>query len=107
MFCDSCYAILPRPGDDMHFKCTECQRKYNTSDFENIKVITQTKKYAFQPPVRQVADTEQTAATIKEKCPKCDHPELQFHTLQLRSADEGQTVFYTCANCSHKFKLNS
>ena len=46
-------------------------------------------------------------ATIKEKCPKCSHPEMTFYTLQLRSADEGQTVFYTCPACNYKYSLNN
>jgi DNA-directed RNA polymerase I subunit RPA12 len=46
-------------------------------------------------------------ATVKERCPKCQHPELQFYTLQLRSADEGQTVFFTCPKCQYKFNTNT
>ena len=33
-------------------------------------------------------------ATVDEPCPKCDNHVLRFYTMQLRSADEGQTVFY-------------
>ncbi|KAF6063683.1 Transcription factor S-II (TFIIS) family protein [Candida albicans] len=46
-------------------------------------------------------------ATIKEKCPKCGNEEMQYHTLQLRSADEGATVFYTCTNCGYRFRTNN
>lgn len=40
-------------------------------------------------------------ATVKETCPKCHHPDAKFHTQQTRSADEGQTCFYTCMKCKH------
>jgi DNA-directed RNA polymerase I subunit RPA12 len=47
------------------------------------------------PPLAAAA----AAAQIDQPCPKCDHPELEYYTMQLRSADEGQTVFYECTNC--------
>jgi len=46
-------------------------------------------------------------ATIKEKCPNCGNDEMNFHTLQLRSADEGSTVFYDCPKCGYKFSQNN
>ena len=36
---------------------------------------------------------------MDESCPKCGHPEMEFYTMQLRSADEGTTVFYECRSC--------
>lgn len=36
---------------------------------------------------------------VERICPKCGNDKMSYATLQLRSADEGQTVFYTCTNC--------
>lgn len=46
-------------------------------------------------------------AIINDPCPQCSHPELQYYTMQLRSADEGQTVFYECAKCGHTYSTNT
>lgn len=44
---------------------------------------------------------------VERKCPKCGNNKMSYATLQLRSADEGQTVFYTCTQCSFKETENS
>lgn len=36
---------------------------------------------------------------VERVCPKCGNDNMSYATLQLRSADEGQTVFYTCTKC--------
>jgi len=50
-------------------------------------------------------------ATVAEECPKCKAPSMSFYTMQLRSADEGQTVFYECTvggkGCGFRFSLNT
>jgi len=38
---------------------------------------------------------------IDEKCPKCGHGKMYFYTMQLRSVDEGSTVFYECVKCAY------
>lgn len=45
-------------------------------------------------------------STVAEECPSCKAPEVYFWTMQLRSADEGQTVFYECS-CGHTWSLNT
>jgi DNA-directed RNA polymerase I subunit RPA12 len=44
---------------------------------------------------------------LERTCPKCGNHEMSFATLQLRSADEGQTVFFTCTKCKFKETENS
>jgi DNA-directed RNA polymerase I subunit RPA12 len=54
------------------------------------------------------SDDEQAEGPIVErKCSKCGNDKMSYATLQLRSADEGQTVFYTCTKCNFKETENS
>ena len=43
-----------------------------------------------------------TMAKADERCPKCGAEEVRYTTVQLRSADEGSTVFYYCA-CGNQY----
>lgn len=42
---------------------------------------------------------EDDGPIVERLCPKCGNDKMSYATLQLRSADEGQTVFYTCTQC--------
>ncbi len=84
--------------------------------FENRPVLTRSRPGLFGDVFRSTVvnasndkarENAADGATIKEKCPKCGNPEMTFHTMQLRSADEGQTVFYSCPKCRYKYKLNT
>ncbi|EHK41017.1 hypothetical protein TRIATDRAFT_31399 [Trichoderma atroviride IMI 206040] len=44
-----------------------------------------------------------TWPTTRETCPKCGAKEVRYTTLQLRSADEGTTLFYYCSDCSERY----
>lgn len=36
---------------------------------------------------------------VERKCKRCNNDTMSYATLQLRSADEGQTIFFTCTKC--------
>ena len=54
----------------------------------------QKKKEELKPKVKK-----SKAVIISQECPMCHHPEMYFFTIQMRSADEGSTVFYECVKC--------
>lgn len=121
IFCDDCGNLLDNPEDKINnsnvIECSQCQAEYAKSQFTNLKVVTSTSEDAFPSSLRLKRSVVKTnlkrdelkddGATIKEKCPKCGHDEMRYQTLQLRSADEGATVFYTCIKCNYKYRTNN
>ena len=86
-------------------------------DFSNVTIRLQTdmedykRRYGLEPLVKSDVDQElqkqRQRATTDEACPKCGNQGMEYYTMQLRSADEGQTVFYECPKCKHKFSINN
>jgi DNA-directed RNA polymerase I subunit RPA12 len=74
------------------------------------KIIeTKTKASSFPSLLRQKRSAIQTversdmenSAVIQQPCPECGRKEVRYTAVQLRSADEGSTIFYTC-DCGNK-----
>lgn len=79
-------------------------------DTASNTIVTQSKPSDFPSFLRQKLSTTQTVkrhevnteATTTQTCPKCGRTEVRFSAVQLRSADEGSTIFYTC-DCGYKY----
>ena len=53
-------------------------------------------------------NTENAAAsTTLFTCSKCKSNRCTFYSLQIRSCDEGETIFITCMDCGKRWKKNS
>lgn len=55
----------------------------------------------------KIKEEDEEGPIVERKCSKCGNERMSYATLQLRSADEGQTVFYTCTKCKNKETENS
>lgn len=94
MFCNSCEKYLNTLESVCSICSTPCEeRRYKKSVHE--KIYTAEKKIEAAKKAR-----------VRETCPDCGSEHMYFYTMQLRSADEGQTVFYEC-DCGHKSRLNT
>lgn len=51
-------------------------------------------------------DTIGSGPRIDIDCPKCPSKEASYSQVQMRSADEGSTIFYTCLHCGHRYVFN-
>uniref|UniRef100_A0A7S3QKP3 DNA-directed RNA polymerase subunit n=1 Tax=Dunaliella tertiolecta TaxID=3047 RepID=A0A7S3QKP3_DUNTE len=117
MFCPKSGYLLDLNGTQGAAICSVSGYKRDLSELADVKVTFHTdmedyrRRYNLEPLVKSDLDKElekgRTRATVDEVCPKCTHPQMEFYTMQLRSADEGQTVFYECPNCGHKYSTNT
>jgi DNA-directed RNA polymerase I subunit RPA12 len=110
-FCPQCGSILEHPVAN-NVTCDVC---HFTCPFVNLQMQEVITRSAPTPKPAWLVDDEENKektnnnkhAIIEEPCPKCAHPEMYFYTMQLRSVDEGSTVFYECPKCTHKFSVNN
>ncbi|GAW02716.1 DNA-directed RNA polymerase I kDa polypeptide [Lentinula edodes] len=115
LFCPTCGTLLDLPKDsEPNVLCEQCGHQEPATSYENIKITTRSHPDAFPSALRQkrktqtkTHDSDNLGDLVSEKCPACNHPEAYSKALQLRSADEGSTVFYTCASCKHGWRVNN
>ncbi|KIY61746.1 hypothetical protein CYLTODRAFT_427368 [Cylindrobasidium torrendii FP15055 ss-10] len=117
LFCPICGTLLDLPKDsEMTITCDQCGHDEPASSYENIKIRTQTHPDAFPSALRQKRKTQTKShegadlGTFEsnEKCPVCGHLGAYGKDRQMRSADEGSTVFYACAaDNRHTWRQNN
>lgn len=93
MFCKCGTIIQPNK-----MKCNRCNEKIEVKCMPKIieKHFKKNKNILI----------EDRGAKIKNKCENCGNEEMYYKTVQLRAADEGQTIFYEC-ECGFKTRVNS
>lgn len=52
-----------------------------------------------------ICNSRQIAKTDQFICSKCKKRECSYYELQVRSADESTTIFITCLNCTHRWRI--
>mmetsp|Transcript_1830 Transcript_1830/g.4059 ORF Transcript_1830/g.4059 Transcript_1830/m.4059 type:complete len:120 (+) Transcript_1830:236-595(+) len=115
-FCPGCHNTLSVDGSGA-VRCSICHYSTNLSQYSKEDLPSRTTTSADRSvPLWAKSDEEQAALknqgepkrmVVEEPCPKCGAPEVGFYTLQLRSVDEGQTVFYECPQCSYTWSVNN
>ncbi|KAI4457782.1 dna-directed rna polymerase [Holotrichia oblita] len=112
-FCSDCGSILPLLRDHGNVTCYTCEKEHSAEVFGDKKIqytINFNSRETLAKNVErknQKSNEEDEGPVVDRKCPKCGNDKMSYATLQLRSADEGQTVFYTCTKCSFKETENS
>ncbi|GIL73690.1 hypothetical protein Vretimale_5426 [Volvox reticuliferus] len=117
MFCPKSGYLLTLDPDRRIATCKVSGYQRSLEELSSVKVVLRTdmedyrRRFALEPLVKRAGDEEllkgRKRATVDEPCPKCQHRPMEYYTMQLRSADEGQTVFYECPKCGYKYSQNT
>ncbi|KAK6470018.1 DNA-directed RNA polymerase I subunit RPA12 [Huso huso] len=108
-FCPECGSVLPLPGLEDKVTCQRCAFAIDVREFE-VHVIKSSVVFNSLESSSAAMETEEEVEkgpVIDRKCSRCGHEGMVYHTRQMRSADEGQTVFYTCTHCRYQEKEDS
>jgi DNA-directed RNA polymerase subunit M/transcription elongation factor TFIIS len=54
---------------------------------------------------QSVLDSDVASQTDLFKCGKCKQRKCSYYEMQVRSADESATLFISCLNCKHKWRI--
>ena len=135
-FCPRCGAILPTLGATGSLVCVICKYEADIQALENYEVKYtvnfNTKTNYLEEQNLKKTQSQAEGPLVERKCPKCSNEKMyvdsfgmlnvqecftkpavlvdlfrSYSALQLRSADEGQTIFYTCTSCQFKETENS
>ncbi|XP_046403033.1 DNA-directed RNA polymerase I subunit RPA12 [Ischnura elegans] len=108
-FCPKCGSILPAMKDTGNIICYSCKQEYTA--LEVYSAMEKEYTIHFNSITGKKYEKKKSAGSegpiVERQCPMCGNDKMSYATLQLRSADEGQTVFYTCTKCHFKESENS
>ncbi|KAK3773021.1 hypothetical protein RRG08_061322 [Elysia crispata] len=115
-FCPMCGSVLPAPtlGSDK-VPCSRCPFHRNVQEYHDVveefeihfntpksKKEKKWRKENADDMLRNIKSEDKEefqGPTVERQCPRCPSDTMYYTTRQTRSADEGQTVFYTCVKC--------
>ncbi|KAI6229008.1 DNA-directed RNA polymerase subunit [Aphelenchoides fujianensis] len=103
-FCAHCGQILPiATRAPVTINCINCQVEWKVGECNKI---INTREFSYEKTVQEADEGEgkgdEHGVQVDHACSKCSHNKATYSTQQTRSADEGQTVFYTCVKCGNR-----
>jgi DNA-directed RNA polymerase I subunit RPA12 len=109
VFCLDCGALLEESEGRANalLKCHVCGAMNKDTSEKVIVTVSKPSTYPSvlrdkRSDVQQLDDSDRgQLAVINQTCEKCGRKEVRWYEQQLRSADEGTTIFYVC-DCGHK-----
>ncbi|XP_031493024.1 DNA-directed RNA polymerase I subunit RPA12-like [Nymphaea colorata] len=110
LFCNLCGTMLSFDSVE-YASCPLCKSRRNTREIAGREICYTITNERFRRNLHlnqsKNNDSDMKKLEVNEPCPKCGNDKLEYYVRQLRSADEGHTVFYECPKCPHKHVVNT
>ncbi|XP_041665856.1 DNA-directed RNA polymerase I subunit RPA12 isoform X2 [Cheilinus undulatus] len=108
-FCPECGSVLPLPGVQDVVRCPRCSFSIPVAEFSGQEIRSTVVFNSVEQSTLSLdsEDSELKGPVIDRRCSRCNKEGMIYHTRQMRSADEGQTVFFTCIHCRYQEKEDS
>lgn len=102
-FCQGCESLLMEGRI-----CKDCGEFTPKEDSTTTVRVWFNRKKELLVPGKKKSDPDTDGPQVEKFCARCNVLTQQtYFTAQLRSADEGQTVFYRCTKCLIQTSENS
>jgi len=103
MFCPKCGSILVLKDDGKKKKigCKNCG--YSPRVKTNL-ILKEKVKVKKEDNIDVVSKKVETLPKMTANCKKCGHNKAYYWTLQTRATDEGETSFFECVKCGHRWR---
>ena len=115
IFCDVCGNLVEVSETADTLQCKTCDNKVSLLDieFDNFveELVLPRKPWAikYYTDINKHEESAKHHQTIEQRCvsENCDSNLCYYTSRQMRSADEGETIFYQCVKCHTRFTLNN
>ncbi|MBS3124510.1 transcription factor S [Candidatus Woesearchaeota archaeon] len=101
MFCPKCGSML-KPKDKGGKRILQCTCGFSKALGDEAHTVV-TEKIAKGRKIEVIENIE-THPKIKATCGKCGHKIAYYWTQQTRGADEPETRFFKCTECSYTWR---
>lgn len=104
-YCEDCGGLVvpEKKSDETSFKCRSCGKSHEQTDDGAMKITEKNQDEKKSIDIDE-KDEDELPTTDDFECEECGHGEAFWWMLQTRAADEPETRFFKCTECSHTIR---